>query len=226
MNTIKAIAIDDEPIALDVIRAHVAKASYIDLKATFVSATEALVYMKKEPIDLVFLDINMPDLTGIDFSSMIDPSVLVVFTTAYSEYAIKGFELNALDYLLKPFPLSRFLQACQRASDRLSEKNDKEDLFVKDGNTLVRIDLEQLLYVEADSNYLTFHEKNKKTTVRHTLTDLSNKLPKTAFVKVNKSCIVALKKIDRIENQYIVVNGKQLILARSYRDTLLKSLLE
>jgi two-component system, LytTR family, response regulator len=226
MTTIKAIAIDDEPIALEVIRTHVAKAPYIDLKATFVSATEALVFMKKEPIDLVFLDINMPDLTGIDFSSIIDPSVLVVFTTAYSEYAIKGFELNALDYLLKPFTLSRFLQACQRASDRLSEKNDKEALFLKDGNTLVRIDLEHLLYVEADSNYLTFYEKNKKTTVRHTLTDLSNKLPKTAFVKVNKSCIVALKKIDKIENQYIVVNGKQLLLAKSYRDALLKSLME
>lgn len=226
MNTIKAIAIDDEPIALDVIRTHVAKAPYIDLKATFVSATEALVYMKKEAIDLVFLDINMPDLTGIDFSSMISPSVFVVFTTAYSEYAIKGFELNALDYLLKPFSLSRFLQACQRASERLSEKKDPETLFVKDGTTLVRIDLESLLYVEADSNYLTFYEKNKKTTVRHTLTDLSNQLSKTAFVKVNKSCIVALKKIDRVENQYIVVNGKQLLLARSYRDTLLKSLLE
>ncbi len=225
MNTIKAIAIDDEPIALDVIRAHAAKVPYIELKETFTSATEALIYLKKEDIQLVFLDINMPDLTGIDFSTMIPPSVFVVFTTAYSEYALKGFELNALDYLLKPFTLSRFLQACQKASDRLEgSKNETNSFFVKDGTTLVRIDLDSLLYVEADGNYLTFYEKNKKTMVRQTLTDLLTKLPKNAFTKVNKSCIVALKKVDKVENQYIVVNGVRLLLARSYRESLLKSL--
>lgn len=224
MNTIKAIAVDDEPIALEVIRAHAAKVPYIDLKETFVSATEALVYVKKEPIQLVFLDINMPDLTGIDFSTMIPPSVLVVFTTAYSEYALKGYELNALDYLLKPFTFSRFMQACEKANDRLEVKTEKEAFFIKDGYSLIRIDLDNLLYIEADGNYLTFFEKNKKTTVRHTLTDLLSKLPKNAFLKINKSCIVALNKIDKVENQYIIINGSRLFLAKNYRDVLLKSL--
>ena len=167
----------------------------------------------------------MPDLTGIDFSSMIDPSVLVIFTTAYSEYAIKGFELNALDYLLKPLVFNRFLQACQKAYDRLDSNIGDDVFFVKDGNSLVRIDLDNLFYVEADGNYLTFFEKNKKTTVRHTLTDLLNKLPSNAFTKVNKSCIIAIKKVDKVENQYVVVNGMRLLLVRSYRDILLKLLM-
>lgn len=225
MKYIKAIAIDDEPMALEVVSAHASKVPYIDLKKTFFSATEALVYLKKEPIDLIFLDINMPDLTGIDFSSMIDPSVLVIFTTAYSEYAIKGFELNALDYLLKPLVFNRFLQACQKAYDRLDSNIGNDVFFVKDGNSLVRIDLDNLFYVEADGNYLTFFEKNKKTTVRHTLTDLLNKLPSNAFTKVNKSCIIAIKKVDKVENQYVVVNGMRLLLVRSYRDILLKLLM-
>ena len=225
MKYIKAIAIDDEPMALEVVSAHASKVPYIDLKETFFSATEALVYLKKEPIDLIFLDINMPDLTGIDFSSMIDPSVLVIFTTAYSEYAIKGFELNALDYLLKPLVFNRFLQACQKAYDRLDSNIGNDVFFVKDGNSLVRIDLDNLFYVEADGNYLTFFEKNKKTTVRHTLTDLLNKLPSNAFTKVNKSCIIAIKKVDKVENQYVVVNGMRLLLVRSYRDILLKLLM-
>lgn len=225
MKYIKAIAIDDEPMALEVVSAHASKVPYIDLKETFFSATEALVYLKKEPIDLIFLDINMPDLTGIDFSSMIDPSVLVIFTTAYSEYAIKGFELNALDYLLKPLVFNRFLQACQKAYDRLDSNIGNDVFFVKDGNSLVRIDLDNLFYVEADGNYLTFFEKNKKTTVRHTLTDLLHKLPSNAFTKVNKSCIIAIKKVDKVENQYVVVNGMRLLLVRSYRDILLKLLM-
>lgn len=222
MKYIKAIAIDDEPMALEVVSAHASKVPYIDLKKTFFSATEALVYLKKEPIDLIFLDINMPDLTGIDFSSLIDPSVLVIFTTAYSEYAIQGFELNALDYLLKPLTFNRFLQACQKAYDRLDSNIGNNVFFLKDGNSLVRIDLENLFYVEADGNYLTFFEKNKKTTVRHTLTDLLYKLPSNAFTKINKSCIVAIKKVDKVENQYVVVNGIRLLLVRTYRDILLK----
>ncbi len=224
MKTIKAIAIDDEPMALEVIRAHAAKVPYLELKATFYSATEALVYLRNESIDLVFLDINMLDLTGIDFSTMLDPAQLVIFTTAYSEYAVKGFELNALDYLLKPLTFSRFLQACQKAYDRSESKNENDAFFVKDGNTLVRIDLDNLFYVEADGNYLTFYEKNKKTTIRHTLTDLLEKLPKNAFTKVNKSYVVAVKKVDKVENQYVVVNGERLLLVKTYRDVLLKLL--
>ena len=117
------------------------------------------------------------------------------------------------------------MQACQKANDRLEVKTEKEAFFIKDGYSLVRIDLDNLLYIEADGNYVTFFEKNKKTTVRHTLNELLNKLPKNAFLKINKSCVVALNKVDKVDNQYVVVNSTSLFLAKSYRDVLLQSLM-
>lgn len=114
-----AIAIDDEPIALDIIRFHANKVPFLNLRQTFVNAIEALSYLKSEPVDLVFLDVNMPDLTGIDVARLLPPTTLVIFSTAYTEHAVKGFELNAVDYLVKPVDFGRFLQACNRANDRL-----------------------------------------------------------------------------------------------------------
>ena len=225
MNKIKAIAIDDEPIALNIISSYAAKVSFIDLTQTFVSATEALMYLKQEPVPLIFLDINMPDVNGIEFSTMIDPSVSIIFTTAYPEYAVKGFEINALDYLLKPIAFPRFLQSCQKALDRLSPKNDKEVLFVKDGQSLIRIDLEALLYIEADGNYLTFYERHKKTTIRHKLSDMLAQLSPKAFIRINKSCIIAVKKIEKFDNQSVLINGQSLSVVKNYKEALIELLL-
>ena len=147
---LKAIAIDDEPMALEVIKAHSKKVTFLDLQETFVSAMEALDFLKKNPCDLVFLDINMPDITGLDFSQLLPKNTSVIFTTAYSQYAVDAFNINALDYLLKPIDFSRFMKACQKAYEKINELAPKIPyLFVKDGYDLVRVSIENLLFEES-----------------------------------------------------------------------------
>src|SRR5690348_12069513 len=133
-----AIAIDDEPIALDIIESHASKVPFIELKATFINAFEAITYLQNNKIDLIFLDIKMPDISGIDFLNSLTNPPMVIFTTAYSEHAVKGFELDAVDYLLKPFSLARFLKGCNKAQEFYTLRNSAESeeqpaaIFIKD----------------------------------------------------------------------------------------------
>lgn len=221
--TLRCIAIDDEPIALDVIKAYAGKVPFLNLKCTFVNAIEALTFLKTEPVDLIFLDINMPDLTGLDFAQVVGNKSLVVFTTAYPEYALQGFELSALDYLLKPIAFGRFMQAANKAYERLSGDSKKSPfVFVKDGYDWVRINLEELQYVESEGNYLTFQETGKKALTRMTITEAIELLPADQFMRVHKSYIVALDRIEKIERHQLTI-GKALIpLGASYRDELLE----
>ena len=151
---ISAIAIDDESYALEVIKSHASKVPFLDLKATFTNPIQGLEYLKDEGVQLVFLDINMPDISGMDLAALLPNETVVVFTTAYSDYAVKGFELDALDYLLKPFNLSRFLKACQKAQEwfDLLPKNEPAFMFVKTSEGQVRVDFTDLLYCEAQGN--------------------------------------------------------------------------
>jgi len=220
---IKAIAIDDEPVALSILQQHAVKIPFIQLQQTFVSAAEALAYVKKEDIQLIFLDIQMPDISGIEFAAIAGRDASIIFTTAYPEFALKGFELAAVDYLLKPVNFSRFLEACQRVYDRLENPHaNKQYLFVKDGYEWVRIDFKDLLFAEADSNYITLHKTTGKTITRITLAELSEKLPADNFIRVNKSVIVALDKIERIEKNFVVINGKEIRVSDNYRETFFK----
>lgn len=234
-----AIAIDDEPIALDVVRFHANKVPFLDLKQTFVNAIEALSYLRAEPVDLVFLDVNMPDLTGLDVARLLPPTTMVIFSTAYAEHAVKGFELNAVDYLVKPIDFGRFLQACNRANERRqSLANPADDrkkspterdavsrdpvLFVKDGYDYVRIALDDLLYIESEGNYLTFYETGKKVVTRMTVAEAMTQLPGTGFMRIHKSYIVALTHIDKIERHQVTIGKTQIPLAGTYRDELLE----
>ena len=223
---IRAIAIDDEPMALEVIKAHAAKVSFLELKATFESATEALPYLQQNPVDLVFLDINMPDITGLDFSKLLPASAAFVFTTAYANYAVDAFQLNALDYLLKPIDLHRFVQACQKAHQAVKkEEAVSEYLFVKDGYDWVRVTLADLLYVESDGNYLTFQERNRKTLTRMTLTEAQGMLPSRFFHKIHKSYLVNLYHVQKVERHQVHVPSHAPIpLAGTYREGLLEAL--
>lgn len=216
---IKAIAIDDEPVALSILTQHAAKIPFIQLDQTFVSAVEALNYMQHKQVDLVFLDIQMPEISGIEVAGLTGSDVQVIFTTAYPDYALKGFELAAVDYLLKPINFSRFLTACQRVYDRFdNQNNNKEYLFVKDGYEWVRIDFKDLLLAEADSNYITLHKTTGKTITRTTLAELEEKLPSANFTRINKSVIVALDKISKIDKNLVIINSREIRISESYRE--------
>ncbi|MES2111587.1 MAG: LytTR family DNA-binding domain-containing protein [Bacteroidota bacterium] len=223
---INAIAIDDEPIALDVIKTHAANIPFVDLKATFLSATEALAWLQKNKIDLVFLDIRMPDLTGIEFASLVPKSVHIVFTTAYPEYAVKGFDLAATDYLLKPVSLSRLLQACTLVNERIQIENKQPDgsqnMFVKDGYNLVKINVPEITYIEAGDNYLSIYEGEKRTLSRMTLTEMLDKLPLGAFQKVHKSYIVAINKIEKIERGRLLIGGVKIPVSANLKGGLMR----
>lgn len=221
--TLRCIAIDDEPIALDIIKAHAGKVPFLDLKRTFVNAFDALTFLKTETVDLIFLDINMPDLTGLDFAQVVGNKSMVVFTTAYPEYALQGFELSALDYLLKPIAFGRFMQAANKAYERLSGDSKKSPfVFVKDGYDWVRINLEELQYIESEGNYLTFQETGKKALTRMTITEAIELLPADQFMRVHKSYIVALDRIEKIERHQLTIGKVQIPLGASYRDELLE----
>lgn len=223
---LNAIAIDDEPMALEVVKAHAKKVSFLTLKETFVSAKEALEYLKENPVNLIFLDINMPDISGLDFSQLLPTSTGVVFTTAYSEYAADAFSLNAIDYLVKPFNFERFMKACQKAENTLSAKKESSPyLFVKDSYDLVRVSLENLLYIQSEGNYLTFFEKDKKTVTRMTMTEAINTLPSESFFRVHKSNIVNLNHVQKIERHQLQVAEKTFVpIAGNYHSDLMEEL--
>src|SRR6187551_197001 len=157
-----AIAIDDEPIALDIVKSLAEKIPFLAMKAFFTNAFEAADFLHKEKIDLIFLDIKMPDISGIDFLKSIPNPPMVIFTTAYSEHAVQSFELDAIDYLLKPFSLTRFLKACNKAQEQfeLRQQNGNigatSSLFIKSGYGQVRVELDEILYAESNGNYMQF----------------------------------------------------------------------
>lgn len=223
---IRAIALDDEPIALEVIKSHAEKVSFMELAAVFVSAQEALDYLKMHSVDVIFLDINMPDITGIDFSQLLPSSTHFVFTTAYSHYAVDAFKLNAVDYLLKPIDFGRFMQACQKVHQvAKKEEANPEFMFVKDGYDWVRVTLSELLFVESDGNYLTFKEKTRKILTRMTMTDAQELLPKKHFFRIHKSYLVNLNHIEKIEKHQVSVGNSHLVpIAASSRDELMEAL--
>ena len=219
----KAIAIDDEPIALEIVRSHAAKVSFLELKAEFTDAFKALAYLQKEPVDLLFLDIKMPDIFGIDFFNSLSKKPLVIFTTAYSEHAVTSFELDAVDYLLKPFSLARFIKGCNKAFELYNFRNSPETadyLYIKTGYEQIKVLYEDVLYLEAAGNYITFALKDKNVLSRSTFIEAQNLLPTDKFVRIHRSFIVALNKIDKIERHQVTINKKEIPLSEAYRQNL------
>jgi len=223
-----AIAIDDEPQALAVIRLHAAKVPFLDLKATFTDAFEAIAWLQTNHVDLLFLDIKMPDISGVEVVKCLPgparrgPAMgpMVIFTTAYSDYAVQGFELDAVDYLLKPFSLARFLKACTKALDiyMLRSGNVPEFIFVKTGYEDEKVMLDELLYVEADGNYLSLVLPTRKLLTRQTMSDFFQQLPADQFVRVHRSYCVAVNKITKLSRQEITVAGYVIPIGASYEE--------
>ena len=229
---IKAIAIDDEPLALKIIENFCKESPQIQLEKTFSKPTDALKYISNFPVDLLFLDIQMPSISGIDFYKNLNQEVMVIFTTAYSEYAVDGFNLNAIDFLLKPFTLERFQQAVNKAEDFYSYSHTKENvsnpyLFVRADYSLVKIKIADIIYIEGLNDYLKFHIENQKPVVaRMTLKTLQEKLPAKDFVRSHRSYIVPIQRIIQIKNKmiYLSHDGKmvELPIGKSYEDELAK----
>jgi DNA-binding LytR/AlgR family response regulator len=219
----KAIAIDDEPIALEVVRTHAAKVPFLDLKAEFTDAFKALEYLQKEPVDLIFLDIKMPDISGIDFFNSLNKKPLLIFTTAYSEHALTSFELDAVDYLLKPFSLARFIKGCNKAFELHNFRNAShlsDHLFIKTGYEQIKVFFDEILYLEAGGNYVTYVLKDKSILSRSTFNEAINLLPPGKFIRVHRSYMVAVNKVDKLERHQLTISDLKVPVSEIYSDNL------
>lgn len=211
------IAIDDEPLALEVIKSLAAQAPFIRLAACFTRAMEGMSYLQQEKTDLLFLDIRMPDITGIDFIRALPSPPMVIFTTAYSEHAVQSFELDAVDYLLKPFSLPRFLKACNKAAelDALRKQQPGSSpaagsLFIKSGYEQVRVTLDEIRYVESIGNYVQFVLTDRKVISRLTMNEAAVLLPPDAFIRIHRSYLAAKSRITKIDKRTVWLNETEL----------------
>jgi two-component system LytT family response regulator len=220
---LKAIAIDDEPIALEVVKSLSSKISFIELVATFTNAFKAIDFLQKEKVDLIFLDIEMPDISGIDFLKSLSNPPMVIFTTAYSEHAVQSFELDAIDYLLKPFSLARFLRAVNKAQEQLlfrssatSDFKDTKPLFIKSGYEQIRVEVNDILYVESCGNYVQFVLTNSKVASRLTMSEAASLLPLAGFIRIHRSYMVAKKQIKKMDRKSVWINQTELPIGLAY----------
>jgi two-component system, LytTR family, response regulator len=217
-----AIAIDDEPRALEVVQIHAQKVSFLELKATFTDAFEAIPYLQQHKIDLIFLDIKMPDISGIEFLHILQKTPMIIFTTAYSEYAVNGFELDAVDYLMKPFSLVRFTKACNKALEIKTLRNEETPnfLFLKTGYEEEKVLLDEILYIEAEGNYMAYILPSKKLLSRQNIGESLSQLPHNQFIRIHRSYIVAVNKIQKITRQSVWVAGNEISVGASYEEKL------
>jgi DNA-binding LytR/AlgR family response regulator len=217
-----AIAIDDEPLALEVVRSHAGKVPFVELAATFTDAFQALDYMKKHDVDLIFLDIRMPDINGMDFYNGLQRKPLVVFTTAYSDHAVQSFELDAVDYLLKPFSLARFTKACNKAYEVWQWRNQarpQEYVFLKSGYEQVKVMFKDIHYLVAEGNYTSVITASGKLLTRMTFSDMETMLP-PSFVRVHRSYIVNRDHIQKIERHQVTIGPNIIPVSDNYRNAL------
>ena len=220
---LKAIAIDDEPIALEVVKSLSSKIAFIELLDCFTNAFKAIDFLQKEKVDLIFLDIKMPDISGIDFLKSLSHPPMVIFTTAYSEHAVQSFELDAIDYLLKPFSLSRFLKACNKANEQLLFRNkiatalpEPSAIFIKSGYEQIKVEPADILYVESSGNYMQFVLDNRKIASRLTMSEVEALLPPLDFIRIHRSYIVSKKQIQKMDRKSIWIKQTELPIGAAY----------
>jgi DNA-binding LytR/AlgR family response regulator len=221
---INAIAIDDEPLALTVIQSLCDKSEHINLQKTFTQPSEALKHLRKFPADLIFCDIQMPSMTGINLVKSLPHNTMVIFTTAFSEYAVVSYELNAIDYLLKPINQKRFTQAITKAQEYIDYINKKDNsadkyIFIRADFSLVKIPLADILYIEGLADYIKIHINNRKTIIaRMTMKDMMEKLQSTDFIRVHRSYILPFSKIESVRGATIYVGDKEFPIGKTYTE--------
>lgn len=222
MEKYKCIIIEDEPLALERTKNYVEKIPFLALEATFENSLEGLAYLKSYPVDVLFLDINMDELSGVELLESSNISSQVIITTAYQQYALKGFELNVTDYLLKPFTFQRFLQAVNKAQENLSAKKSEpkvDFIFVKTENRLEKIMLADILYIEGMRDYRRIHTTHKRVMTLQNFTELEQMIPAQEVCRVHKSYMVALSKIEAIERGRILIAKQRIPISATYKDS-------
>lgn len=227
---LRSIVIDDEPLALGLIESYVKKTPFLELVATFSSAVEALHSGALEGADLIFLDIQMPNLNGLELSKMISPSTRIVFTTAFGEYALDGFRVNALDYLLKPISYSDFMESASRALEWFEKSGvratEPEHIYVKSDYKLLRIDLSKLLYVEALKDYVKFWVEGESRSILSLMNikRAMELLPSSQFIRVHRSFVVRKDRIRAVERGSVVIGDRSIPVGDSYKEAFLEYL--
>ncbi|MFT3740376.1 MAG: LytTR family DNA-binding domain-containing protein [Breznakibacter sp.] len=224
MNPIRCIALDDEPLALTILREYTEKIPYLQLLGTYTNPAEAAKAIMYERPDLLFLDIQMPDIKGIDFARSLLYKPMVVFTTAYADYAVDAFNVDAIDYLMKPIPFDRFLQAVNKALRIINPDRheaplpEKEFIFIKSGYKSVKINIDDISYVEGLKEYVTIHAGGHKYVKLDTLKNLEQQLSRGRFVRIHKSYIVNVQKVKSFFGNTIELDSVQLPIGRAYKD--------
>ncbi len=236
MKPIRCIIVDDEPLAIDIIAEYINRIEILQLVATCNTAVEALQVMNNTGVDLVFLDIQMPGLTGLQMLKSMNERPEVIFTTAYSEYALEGFELEALDYLIKPISFERFIKSINRYSKLYSQKEIPQQqsqntfsdsfMFVKSDKMMVKVMLNEITHIESVRNYVSiFLTNGEEVRTMNTISNIEEKLPETHFIRVHRSFIIAIDKIASYNSGSLNINGENIPIGRNYKD-LVKNMLD
>jgi two-component system, LytTR family, response regulator len=225
MDKYTCIIIEDEPLALEKTKDFVNKVPFLNLNATFDNALNGLTYLNNNKVDVLFLDINMDELSGIELLESSKINSQVIITTAYQEYALKGYELHVTDYLLKPFTFNRFLQAVNKAQENLSQRITEKQpdfIFVKTENRLEKIMIGDILYIEGMRDYLRIHTTNKKIMTLQSFSELEQLIPAYLVCRVHKSYMVAVNKIESIERSRIKIADQIIPVSETYKESFLK----
>lgn len=222
---ITAIAIDDEPLPLELLEAFCKQNADIQLLRTFTSINEAVLFLENNELDLMFLDIQMPKISGIQFYKNLNQELMVIFTTAFSQYAVEGFDLNAVDYLLKPFSIDRFDAAVKKALDYKflkQSKNRADFLFIKADYFAHKIVFSEILLIESFADYLDIHLENQtKIRTRMSMKSMMEKLNPNLFIRVHRSYIVPLDRIEKVQKSSLYISGKEIPIGNNYKEEFL-----
>jgi len=226
--------VDDEPVAREILENHIQKIDSLEVVASCKNALEAFNAINTKKIDLIFLDINMPEISGLSLARSINKNIKIIFTTAYRDYAVEGFDLQAVDYLLKPISLERLLQGVnkylnetppiQMAAVQEDEEERNESFFVRSDRKMVKISFEDILYMESLADYIKIYLTDKSVVTRETISSIEAKLPTKDFLRIHRSYIIAKSAIDSFTAEYIEIGKKQLPISRGYKEQVLKKM--
>ncbi len=231
---IACIIVDDEPTAREIIAEHLSKIDNITIVGSCAGANEAFTLINAHKVDLIFLDINMSEISGLSFARTISKDIKIIFTTAYREYAVDGFDLQAVDYLLKPISFDRLFRAVNSFYNvhfknhqlQVQEKQEMQNdfMFVRSDRIMIKINFPEICYIESLNDYLKIHTRTDKIVIRETMSNIEKELPESGFIRTHRSFIVSLAALESYTNEYLEIKGKAIPISRSYKSTVLDKL--